>query len=86
MPAYDFRCLSCAYEFSEILSITDRNIPTESACPNCHTHQRIEMIIGSPALVSPMSVSGLKKPKGDFRERMAQIQQNVRHTTKLKDY
>lgn len=86
MPLYEFKCDSCEHNFTEILKIDDRNIPIDNPCPNCKEEKCITSIIGAPAVVSPFSVDGLKKPKSDFKERMSQIKENVKHTAKIKDY
>jgi putative FmdB family regulatory protein len=86
MPLYEYQCTKCNHAFNEILKIDDRNEPTINPCPNCKETQCIQSIMGAANLVSPNAISGLRKPKSDFKERMAQIKHQQRHVAKIKDY
>jgi len=35
MPLYEYKCDNCGYEFEEIHSINDQNVPCDQYCPNC---------------------------------------------------
>ena len=86
MPTYEFECQKCNYRFSDLLKMSDRHLPLENACPNCKEEKCIISVISAPAVVSPFSVDGLKKPRSDFKERMQQIKQGLHGTAKIKDY
>jgi putative FmdB family regulatory protein len=36
MPNYAFRCEKCDHTFDDILSYTDRDLPTTKPCPKCN--------------------------------------------------
>lgn len=36
MPNYDYHCKECGHEFSEMVSIDNRDRPTINECPLCH--------------------------------------------------
>jgi len=87
MPTYDYICNECNITFDKILKISDRELPTKEPCPNCSQSDTIELCITAPSLMSPFRVDGLKKPTGQFRDRMQQIKSGIgkaRHN--LKDY
>lgn len=86
MPTYEFECEKCQHRFSDLLKVSERSLPLESPCPNCKEEKCIVQVMSAPAVVSPFSVDGLKKPKGDFKERMSQIKHGMHGTAKIKDY
>jgi len=86
MPTYEFECSKCNFKFSDLLKIVERSIPLESPCPNCKEEKCVTSVFSAPALVSPSAIDGLRKPRSDFKERMLQIKEGNKHTTKIKDY
>lgn len=42
MPTYDYRCITCGYEFERSLRIADRAQPLEEPCPTCDARNAIE--------------------------------------------
>lgn len=86
MPLYEFQCEKCNHTFDEVLKMDDRDTPTKNPCPICKEEKCVISVLSAPAVVSPFSIDGLKKPKSDFKERMAQIKQQNKHTAKIKDY
>jgi putative FmdB family regulatory protein len=86
MPTYNYSCKECQHTFEDIYKIDDRHIPTQETCPKCQLQNSIELTLSSPNLVSPFRIDGLKKPSGQFKERMAQIKHGLRHVKhNLKD-
>jgi putative FmdB family regulatory protein len=87
MPTYDYICSKCEHTFDKILRIDDRAAPTNEACPSCGQIGCVSISFGAPSLMSPFRVDGLKKPSGQFRERVQQIKKGLGRTkTTLKDY
>ena len=35
MPVYEYYCESCEHSFEEILSVSERDVPTKECCPIC---------------------------------------------------
>lgn len=87
MPTYDYVCSACQHTFDEILKIDDRAIPTTKPCPVCNKEGTVSMSFGTPSLLSPFRVDGLKKPSSQFKERIGQIKKGLGRSGKhLKDY
>ena len=86
MPMYDYVCSKCQHTFDGFLTIAQRDVPTQEPCPNCGKTNCISISLGAPALMSPFRVEGLKKPSGQFRERVQQIKKGLPKKTTLKDY
>lgn len=87
MPTYDYRCKNCEEVFDKILKISDREMPTKNPCPFCEESDTVELCLSAPSLVSPFRIDGLKKPSGQFRDRMNQIKTGMKRTKNtLKDY
>lgn len=87
MPTYEYYCKSCGNEFEDILRVSDREDPTKEPCKECQA-MTISIKMSSPATISPFALSGLKKPRSDFKDRMKQIKTAMKYdkSTKLKDY
>lgn len=86
MPTYDYQCSKCEHSFDKILKMSERETPTKEKCPNCESENTVsQIIVSASSLVSPLSVDGLIRPRGDFRERMKQIKHINRGST-IKDY
>lgn len=86
MPTYDYVCSECQHTFDKILKIDDRNLPTQEECPNCGKTGHVALSFSAPSLMSPFRVDGLKRPAGQFRERVQQIKKGLGRNTTLKDY
>jgi putative FmdB family regulatory protein len=86
MPMYDYVCSECQHTFDKILKIAEKDIPKHEPCPKCGKTKCIDISLGAPALMSPFRVEGLKKPSGQFRERIQQIKKGLPRKTTLKDY
>ena len=87
MPTYDYRCKNCEEVFDKILKISDREMPTKNPCPFCEEADTVELCLSAPSLVSTFRIDGLKKPSGQFRDRMNQIKTGMKRTKNtLKDY
>jgi putative FmdB family regulatory protein len=86
MPTYEFECEKCNHVFEDLLKIDQRNFPLIQPCPNCKEKKSIKAVLGAPTLVSPNAISGLRKPKEDFVERMKKIKKEHKGTNSVKDY
>jgi len=86
MPMYEYNCSECKHTFDKILKIAEINAPKSEPCPHCGKTNCISISVGAPALMSPFRVEGLKKPSGQFRERIQQIKKGLPRKTTLKDY
>lgn len=47
MPMYGYNCTSCNGIFDKVLKISERNIPTEEACPSCGIIDSVERTVSS---------------------------------------
>ena len=77
MPSYKYSCLTgCQTSFNKLLKISERNIPTEEACPSCGK-KTIEKICEAPLLADPYRISGTNSSKvpGDMVEIFKRIGQ-----------
>lgn len=52
MAIYSYACRSCDHEFTEMLRMDDRKIPTENPCPSCGEKTVYQTIKGTPSIVS----------------------------------
>lgn len=86
MPTYDYVCSECRHTFDKLLKIDDRTLPTQEVCPNCGKTDCVSLSFTAPSLMSPFRVDGLKRPSGQFRERVQQIKKGLGRNTTLKDY
>lgn len=86
MPMYDYVCSKCEHTFDKILKIAEKDLPIHEPCPHCGKTECISISLGAPALMSPFRVEGLKKPSGQFRDRIQQIKKGLPRKTTLKDY
>lgn len=86
MPTYDYVCSECQHTFDKLLKIDDRALPTQEDCPNCGKNGCVALSFTAPSLMSPFRVDGLKRPSGQFRERVQQIKKGLGRNTTLKDY
>ena len=86
MPLYEYICEKCEHCFEKMNSISNRNLPEEEPCPSCE-EKSVQQKIGSGAIIDAVRL-GVKKPPGQFRERMKQIKHNMKYDRKanIKDY
>lgn len=63
MPTYDYNCNKCNFKFDRFLKISDRNIPTESPCPDCGS-LAVSQRIGTPSLVTQVGSTLSKTSDG----------------------
>jgi len=63
MPTYDYICNECLYSYTKLLKISERNIPTESPCPECGA-LTISQKIGAPKTVSQVGSTLSKTSNG----------------------
>lgn len=48
MPNYDYECKSCGLVWEEQQKIADRDIPTESPCPDCGASTIERVLLSAP--------------------------------------
>lgn len=69
MPTYDYQCTACLNSFVQFLSISNRDAPVKSACPNCKKKKVVRVWLVAP-------VGGVDKtlsPGSDFKELMGKM-------------
>lgn len=87
MPLYEYKCIECEACWEEMHKIDERDIPLNEPCPKCNVDGSVIQQIGASAVIDSVRL-GVTKPPGAFRDRMKQIQHNLRfdRKAKLKDY
>lgn len=80
MPSYDYKCSQCEHVFNKILSISDRNIPIESTCPNCDSIGTISQKLGATPMGDPHRMGRIKPPDG-FNEVLRNIKKGNKGST-----
>jgi putative FmdB family regulatory protein len=70
MPFYEYECYSCEHFFDERLSISDREIPTETPCIKCGGEVR--QLISSTNIGDAVRL-GITKPSSEFKEVLTNI-------------
>ena len=81
MPTYDYVCNSCMVSWEEFHSISNRKEPCGNPCPFC-MEDKVEMRIGSPAIIDPTKLSGHTQVNSQLREKFQQIHENT-HGSRL---
>ena len=76
MPLYEYQCSGCGEVFDDILSIANRNIPTESPCPSCGEIKVIQKI-GVIPIADPVRLGHIKAPEG-FRDILRNVKKQFR--------
>jgi putative FmdB family regulatory protein len=72
---YDYKC-KCGHEFTDVLKVSDRNVPVDSKCPECSEKGGIQMVISSPRIVS--GVGELRaKVSDNFKDRLREIKKTA---------
>jgi putative FmdB family regulatory protein len=72
MPWYDYYCKECDHEFTESLLMDDRKKPTRRKCPECG-RKRVGIMIGAPALVDSMRLTGVRTAPDTYKEVISRI-------------
>jgi putative FmdB family regulatory protein len=87
MPIYEYYCNKCQQSFEKIQKTDDRFLPLNDACSNCNEKECIELKVSSGSIIDSVRL-GVTKPSAQFRERMNQIQKNMKsdRNAKIKDY
>lgn len=69
---YDYRCIKCGHEFSDILSVFERTSPQYEPCPQCGNCPGVELLTMAPSIVAGVGTN-FKGLPGDFKDRLKQI-------------
>lgn len=81
MPLYGYKCGACEHEFTDVMKVDDRKKPCEENCPECGTKGQVNMMIGSPRIVSGVG-DFRAKTSSNFRDRLKEIhKQSGKHST-----
>lgn len=81
MPTYEYQCSSCGHGFSDVLKISDRNIPTENPCGECGESGTVSQLIGAPLIVS--AVQGQYRHSDDFNSQLKRISKKYGTDSKI---
>lgn len=87
MPIYEYFCNKCEESFEKILKTDDRLLPLNDICGYCESDNCIELKVSSGQIMDSVRL-GVTKASPQFRERMKQIQKNMKsdRRAKIKDY
>ena len=76
MPFYEYCCEDCDFTVEEMLSMDERDRPVGTPCPDCggKIYRAIGANVQDVTYTDKERLSkGIRKPQGQFRERMQQI-------------
>ncbi len=77
MGFWDYKCESCGYEFEEIHTIKDQDIPTKLPCPECG-EMTVERIFGAPVINLGFRGSTVQsKAPTEFKEQLTRIKNGL---------
>ena len=80
MPVYTYCCNKCDYEFEDILTIENRNIPCGNSCPRCQAENAIYQKIGAPPIVGGVGTHA--KIDDTFKDILKTMKSNAgKHST-----
>jgi len=69
MPNYAFKCEKCDHSFDEMLSLSDRDVPTTKPCPNCKKKKVIrDWSASKPSLAMDATLTPSKVVGSQFKE------------------
>jgi len=87
MPSYDFSCTKCKKEWSDFLSISNREKPIESPCPHCNEKNCVQKNWMSTTftIASDVTLNANKATGGRWNELMAKMKSGLpdRYAKKL---
>lgn len=73
MPMYDYVCRHCESTFADVLvSIADRDTPTQEPCPICQTTGTIERCASSPNIGDAVRLGRTQLPSA-WTDKLSQI-------------
>lgn len=82
MPLYGYKCEKCGHEFSEVLSIAERNRPVDEDCPSCDSRGHIVKQVAAPLIASSSGKFHSKIPDG-FKDRLKDIKKAAGRTSTI---
>ena len=78
MPIYEYTCSKCNHTFDKKLSISDRDNPISSPCPNCSEQNSVQRGVGNLGFTYGLGAEA-KNNYGGFKEVLQKIDQKTRH-------
>ena len=75
MPMYEYYC-SCDYNFSKLLSVSDRDQPTREPCPECGKNE-VNKGVSETTMGVDMKVTPDRRTGGDW----SRLMDKMRHGT-----
>lgn len=76
MPIYSFICENCEIAFDEVLSVDDRNTPTQCKCKKCNKNSIVRGI-NNISIFSDSTLTANKKTKGDWNRLTDKIKTGI---------
>ncbi len=71
MPLYHYECFTCGHQFTDMLRIANRKIPTENPCSECGADD-VRQLIGTTNIGDPVRL-GVTRPSSEFNEVIERI-------------
>ena len=84
MPIYDYRCSTCKLEFTNLSSIKDMNIPTETPCSSCGS-SNVKQFLPSAPIIGYNRTPSNYKMSNNFKDRMNEVAKNRGAGCTIKD-
>lgn len=75
MPIYEYYC-ECGHEFEEMLSVSNRDKPTEDACPKCG-EKTVKKGISAATMGADMNLTPDKQTGGDWSRLMDKVKKSA---------
>jgi putative FmdB family regulatory protein len=72
MPTYEYRCATCATEYTEHLPIKDLLLPTTCPCPECGKLTIEKVMLTAPSLGDSVRL-GIRRVDNGFKEVLQKV-------------
>ena len=79
MPTYEYLCDKCQFEWEELKTITDRDVPTSKPCPKCKKKTVKRAFRSPPVTGSDATLS----PGADFKELARKMSRSLTPSAKI---
>ena len=76
MPIYEYSCADCGHEFTEVLTVSNRDKPLSEPCPKCGANE-VEKLVSATTMGVDMKVTPDSKTGGDWSRMMDRIKKNT---------
>lgn len=82
MPLYEYQCVHCEHEFSDVLKINDRDAPVNAPCPSCKAAGGVERRVSTCRIVAGVGDFRAKVPEV-FKDRLREIKKTAGRTSTI---